>query len=92
MESRKRFVENNIIGCQTYLVNDLISNELIDIDSIEGEWFDVLEWWLVTDYGARRLQEQGEAILEDYNCHWWGRRTSGQAIYLDGVIAQIVIR
>ena len=27
------------------------------------------------------FKEQGEVILEAYDCHWWGRLTSGQAIY-----------
>lgn len=28
-------------------------------------------------------------VVEDYGCYWWGRTCSGQAIYMDGVIAQI---
>lgn len=50
---------------------------------------EVLEWWLVTPYLARKLKGQGEIILEAYDCHWWGRLTSGQAIYFDSVIQSI---
>ena len=47
---------------------------------------EVLEWWLVTPWLAERLKEQGEIIIEELGCRWWGRLTSGQAIYMDGVI------
>ena len=50
---------------------------------------EVLEWWLVTPYMAELLKEKGEVILSDYDCYWWGRTTSGQALYMDGVIQEI---
>ena len=50
---------------------------------------DVLEWWLVDSWLAERLQQQGEVVIEEYGCYWWGRSTSGQAIYLDSVIQSI---
>ena len=40
-------------------------------------------------YLARELKEQGEVIIDALGCHWWGRTTSGQAIYMDGVIQKI---
>ena len=50
---------------------------------------EVFEWWLVSPYLARELKEQGEVIIDALGCHWWGRTTSGQAIYMDGVIQKI---
>ena len=50
---------------------------------------DVMEWWLVTPWLAERLKEQGEIIIDKLGCRWWGRLTSGQAIYMDGVIQEI---
>ena len=38
---------------------------------------------------AERLKEQGEIIIDKLGCRWWGRLTSGQAIYMDGVIQEI---
>ena len=52
----------------------------------------VLEWWLVTPYMADMLKEKGEVILSDYDCYWWGRTTSVQALYMDGVIQEIAER
>ena len=34
-------------------------------------------------------EEQGEVIIDALGCHWWGRTTSGQAVYMDGVIQKI---
>ena len=50
---------------------------------------DVMEWWLIDSWLAERLKEQGEVIIEEYGCYWWGRQSSGQAIYMDGVIQEI---
>ena len=30
-----------------------------------------------------------EYIIDKLGCRWWGRLTSGQAIYMDGVIQEI---
>ena len=54
-----------------------------------GEESEVLEWWLVTPYLAEMLKEKGEVILADYDCYWWGRQTSGQALWMDYVIQKI---
>ena len=38
---------------------------------------------------AELLKENGEVIIADYDCYWWGRTTSGQALYMDWVIQEI---
>ena len=50
---------------------------------------EIMEWWLVTPYMAELLKENGEVILAAYGCCWWGRQTSGQALYMDWVIQRI---
>jgi len=42
------------------------------------------------EYMARWLRAENEVIIEDLGCQWWGRTTSGQAIFMDGVISDIV--
>ena len=61
------------------------------LDSLQNfdENSEIMEWWLVTPYMAELLKEKGEVILSDYGCYWWGRTTSGQALYMDGVIQEI---
>ena len=65
--------------------NESLWEELQNLD----ENSEIMEWWLVTPYMAELLKEKGEVILSDYDCYWWGRTTSGQALYMDGVIQEI---
>lgn len=50
---------------------------------------EVCEWWLVSGWLGNKLKEKGQYILERWGASIWGRRTSGQAIYLDEVISRI---
>lgn len=50
---------------------------------------DIFEWWVVSDWLANKLKEQGEPIIDNDFGTWWGRTCSGQAIYMDGVINDI---
>ena len=50
---------------------------------------EVFEWWLVSPYLAQELKQQGEVIIDALGCHWWGRQSSGQAIYMDAAIQEI---
>lgn len=50
---------------------------------------EVFEWWLVSEYLARKLKERGEPVLENDYGTWWGRTTTGQAIAMDSVIEKI---
>ena len=50
---------------------------------------EIYEWWIVTDWLAKKLQNKGEPILEWGNNFYWGRTCTGQAILLDGVISEI---
>lgn len=89
MEQLKEFVSIHILYCQSTLINSLFSNELLFNDYIYSDEQEVFEWWLVTPWIAQRLQERGQIIIEEFGCYWWGRQTTGQAICLDEVIAQI---
>ena len=75
---------------QNLIIEELIKSEKIDADCLRrNDNEEVLEWWLVTPWLAERLKAQGEVIIEELGCRWWGRLTSGQAIYMDGVIQEI---
>lgn len=57
---------------------------------IEPHQVEALEHWIVSDWLADRLIARGEMV--DKGVHGlivWGRTCSGQAIHLDGVIADI---
>lgn len=92
-ESRaKRIADLHVLYDQNEVVEELIRAGKIDEEymypfvNTEEE---VFEWWLVSPYLARELKGQGEVIIDALGCHWWGRTTSGQAIYMDDVIRKI---
>lgn len=80
--------------------NDDITNQWIT-DETEGftpeeiadneHWQpkEVLEWHAVSYRLLNRLQAKGEVTLSNQYGLWWGRTTSGQAIYMDSVIEDI---
>lgn len=50
---------------------------------------EVYEHWIVSGFFARKLQGHGEQVIEFCNLTIWCRCCTGQAIWLDGVIAEI---
>ena len=94
MFTERQLVENNVLYGQNEVVYELLKTSAIDSfdDSIYNAIYneDILEWWLVTEPFSRLLKAEGEYILEALDCFWWGRTTSGQAIFMDSVISDIV--
>ncbi len=86
MERTQRIVENHVLYCQSSLLDDLVRRGMF-FEQMRND--EILEWWLVTPWLARRLQDNNETVLAAFGCCWWGRTTSGQAIFLDSVINEI---
>ena len=88
----KRIADLHVFYGQNEVVEELIRAGKIDEEymyplvDMDGE---VFEWWLVSPYLAQELKGRGEVVIDALDCHWWGRTTSGQAIYMDGVIQKI---
>ena len=80
-----------ILDNQNLVVEELMRHDESLWEELQNlnEYSEIMEWWLVTPYMAELLKEKGEVILSDYDCYWWGRTTSGQALYMDGVIQEI---
>lgn len=57
-------------------------------DELRDE-FEPLEYWAVSEWLAKKLQERGEVVAEIGLMYIWARTTSGQAIAIDYVIEQI---
>lgn len=85
----QQIVQNCVLKNQSTLVEEMMQVNLISFEYLDSFVNDVLEWWLVDSWLAERLKQQGEVVIEEYGCYWWGRSTSGQAIYLDSVIQSI---
>lgn len=75
-----------------YGINDRIlevETIISDLEDLETEPQDVMEWWAISPWLYRKLDEIG-CVVYNYGCtQVWGRTTSGQHISLDGEITQI---
>jgi hypothetical protein len=64
--------------------------DLCENEGIEPYQWEIYEHWIVSDWLAGELEEKGHAVIRDfYGLTIWGRPTTGQAIYIDGVIQEI---
>ena len=63
-----------------------VNDEGVDTHSYDS---DVYEHWVVTNFFARKLKDQGEVVREVGGLQVWGRCTTGQSISCDGVIMRI---
>jgi hypothetical protein len=50
------------------------------------------EWWRVTEWLAKGLDELGEIILENDYGYWWGRGCTGQQMIMDGTLQEVAKR
>ena len=85
----QRIVENCVLKNQSTVVEEMIQANLISLEYLDPFTDEILEWWLIDSWLAERLRQEGEVVIEEYGCYWWGRSTSGQAICLDSVIQKI---
>jgi hypothetical protein len=61
-----------------------------ETNGIEPYITEALEYYLVSDWLAKRLQAKGKLVaLDIYGLAIWGRTCCGQAIYQDAVIQEI---
>lgn len=66
--------------------------EACEDNSIDADDYrrDVYEHWIVESYFASRLADRGEVVFDFGGMTIWGRTTTGQSIYMDYVIEQMV--
>ena len=50
---------------------------------------EIFEWWMVSGWLAQKLADMGECVILGDNI--WGRKTTGQAIKMDGIIHRLVV-
>ncbi len=89
---RKRIVDNHVLCGQNFVIEQLLKANPFLIDCNHNADEEILEWWLITPFLAEQLEREGETIIAEYDCHWWGRTQSGQAIHMDSVIGRICER
>jgi hypothetical protein len=50
---------------------------------------EVYEWYRVSSWLAKRLDDVGECVLDNAYGEWWGRQCTGQALIMDGVLQKV---
>ena len=68
---------------------DELESKIEELEQEQSEPQEIFEWWLVSDFMAKKLEDQKEPILKNDYGTWWGRTYTGQSIFLDHVIEEI---
>jgi hypothetical protein len=93
MKMIDQMVRDEVYYCVSSLVSEIAREKSDDWCHLFGNPendCDVFEHWIVSDWLAYQLEKRGEVIEKDfYGLTIWGRTTSGQAISMDSVIAEI---
>lgn len=90
------FVSREVYYCQGALVGELLKKEIISYDDFVNlydeetdEYQEIYEYWIVSEWLAEKLEQEGEPIIKSDFGIWWGRTCTGQSIILDSVIEKI---
>lgn len=70
-------------------INADIDNAIKEIESLEYEPAEIMEYWLVTEWLYNKLKDHNEPVFTNDELYIWGRCATGQAILLDYVISEI---
>lgn len=57
--------------------------------TVDTEYTEVFQWFLVDSYLAGKLEEIGEPVLHTDSHTLWGRTCCGQSVELDGTFQEI---
>jgi len=87
IEERMETAEGALASFELDKIDIVADIELIENADIEYE--EIFEWWLVSDWLAKKLEAYGEPILWDDRITCWGRTTTGQSLSMDYVIQKI---
>ena len=82
----RRLVENCVLTNQTAVVDEMLNKNLLPEEYIYPFLGDVMEWWLIDSWLAERLKREGEVIIDEYGCYWWGRLASGVRWTNEGIL------
>lgn len=59
------------------------------LESENGDFKDVFEWWLVSDFLMDKLKEKNQIYITFEDDIWYGRQQTGQVMYSDSIIKEI---
>ena len=90
-------VRNEVNQCMSYAHEEMMelssyqkvvwqALEAIDKDQDD----EIYEIWIVSAWLHRQLDIRGEIVWEWNDVYFWGRMCTGQAIYMDRIIEEVV--
>ena len=88
-ELSKANIQDSWTSGEIYNLKDEIVGKFFSVYDENSEYYEPLEFWIITDWLGEKLKEHGELVDELFDFTIWARRTSGQAIALDYVISRI---
>ena len=66
---------------------DKLDDKISELQTEDGNYREVYEWWDVSPWLCNRLEEYGEVVIP--SMAYWGRQTTGQSISLDYIMSKI---
>lgn len=93
-DAREASIEANLDAIRKKVLDKVNEEEtwaeVCGLHHLEPNIDEVYEHWIVSDWFGRKLREKGEIVDDLCGLTIWGRCCSGQAIYIDPVVEQIV--
>ena len=93
-EVEKRIDQEILKNC-TFLMSDLLENQLIEYEELENyynkndEPKEVFEWYFINEWLYNQLQEKNAVVINSEYGYIYGRTCTGQALYLDSIFQDI---
>jgi hypothetical protein len=69
--------------------NECWWEDVVNYYDSDDEPQDIMQWFIVSNWLAGKLEAIGEPVLHTDSCTLWGRTCCGQSIELDGTIQKI---
>ena len=93
-DAREASIEANLDAIRKKVLAKINEEETWDevcyLHRLEPNIDEVYEHWIVSGWFGRKLSEKGEIVADLCGLTNWGRCCTGQAIYIDPVVEQIV--
>ena len=96
----KRLVLNEVAQCWSYAHEEMMNKiesyqkavwEALEVMALDQD-DEIYEIWIVSPWMARQLGEHSQITGKWNDVSFWGRMTTGQAIYMDYIVQQIANR
>lgn len=100
----QNFLDKHVHARANLLISELLEKGQRDWDLTESQWYQDLfsqyeedfpelrepfEFWIVSDFFAQKLKEEGALLTKHWGFWIWGRETTGQSILIDYIFQKI---